>query len=68
MEETMTRPYTTGSEQDSRQLANLDLRYGKIGISAVAAALHCAGDPALLPVSETHADASVQNTPGGMSS
>lgn len=64
----MTRPRMTGSEQDSRQPANLDLRYGKIGISAVAAALHCTGYPPLSPVSEIHADAPVQNTTGGMSS
>jgi hypothetical protein len=68
MEETMTRPYMTGSEQDSRQPANLDLRYGKIGISAVAEALHCTGDLALSPVSKAPADAPVQNTTGGMNS
>jgi hypothetical protein len=36
----------TEQKQDSaRQYTNLDKRYGKIGISAVAAALHHQGEP-----------------------
>jgi hypothetical protein len=37
---------STEQKQDSaRQYTNLDKRYGKIGISAVAAALHHQGEP-----------------------
>jgi hypothetical protein len=44
---------TTEQKQDSaRQYTNLDKRYGKIGISAVAAALHHQGE--LRNESEAH--------------
>ena len=44
---------TTEQEQDSaRQYTNLDTRYGKIGISAVAAAVRHQGEQRI--VTETH--------------
>jgi hypothetical protein len=49
----MTVTKATEQKQDSaRQYTNLDKRYGKIGISAVAAALHHQGESH--NVTETH--------------
>ena len=51
----MTTPKSEQSEGSQRQQNNLDSRYGKIGISAVAAALCARG--------ERHAETESQLTP-----
>ena len=40
----MTAMKATEQSQDSRRRPDLDERYGKIGISAVAAAVRCKGE------------------------